>query len=333
MNKLILHPHFDTTIQEISKLNIKLPNRPTNLIVDFDLYTYPPDGDVVLQLEDEPKFHTDPFKGYEYYKYLNKNICAYDESFQFFKSLEGDAYLTSHSLVLFYEKDYLPLNYLTFYFYTRSNIITNDTKFICNTNDPETQSKIDYIEDRLEVLINNVPNNSLLFMDGPLIGKQMSSQTLELSDKLFKKGIIPIFFIKNSTSNLVINYIHSLKGKFNSDMHWSYTYLNNYERTCFFKYQDKIGNKAKVFCYIKSYDVSPQRVEFDVNIYRKYKRELNDIMNLIQYFILCQGDYKNPQIRPIAIAEKYARETIRLYDVYNIIKLYGIPTINQTRFG
>ena len=57
-------------------------------------------------------------------------------------------------------------------------------------------------------------------------------------------------------------------------------------------------------------------------------------MNMMYYYLLVQGDVKNPQIRPIAIAENYARETLKILDIGKIIKEIGItPTVNQVRFG
>jgi hypothetical protein len=50
--------------------------------------------------------------------------------------------------------------------------------------------------------------------------------------------------------------------------------------------------------------------------------------------LLVQGDFKNPQIRSISIAEKYARATLKLMNVNQIMKKSGIvPTMNQERFG
>lgn len=57
-------------------------------------------------------------------------------------------------------------------------------------------------------------------------------------------------------------------------------------------------------------------------------------MDLVYYLLLVQGDLKNPQIRPIAIAEKYARKTLQLIDINKLTYGSGlIPTMNQDRFG
>ena len=47
---------------------------------------------------------------------------------------------------------------------------------------------------------------------------------MRMNDALLKKNVIPIFVVKNSNSNMVTENIPELKGKFNSDMHWAYTF-------------------------------------------------------------------------------------------------------------
>jgi hypothetical protein len=50
--------------------------------------------------------------------------------------------------------------------------------------------------------------------------------------------------------------------------------------------------------------------------------------------MIAQGDKSNPQVRPIAIAEKYARETLKLIEFNKLMSDTGIvPTINQERFA
>jgi hypothetical protein len=147
--------------------------------------------------------------------------------------------------------------------------------------------------------------------------------------------LIPIFLVKNSSSNLITDHVEKFKNKFNSDMHWSYLLLKNGERTCFVKYWDDNSKNGKIFCYIKPHDLSPQRVEFHHSTFEKYGSSLlNNVMDLIYYLILVQGDEKNPQARPIAIAEKFARESLKMFNLDLLMKKIGfISTINQDRFG
>ena len=122
--------------------------------------------------------------------------------------------MTSHSLILHGPDDFLPSNLLTLYFYTKSKILSQNTKYIRYSEDPETDWKKDYIIDREHFLVDNVPRNSVIFIDGPLIGGQMSTYTIELNDLLLENEIIAVFFVKNSDSNLVTDNIAELRGKF-----------------------------------------------------------------------------------------------------------------------
>ncbi len=196
-------------------------------------------------------------------------------------------------------------------------------------------SKKDYIEDKIDFLLSTAPKKSILFIDGPLIGGDVYTYMIRAINKFLENNIIPIFFVKNSSSNLVVDNTPELRSIYNSDMHWAYKFLRNGYRTTFFKYVDRHEKKnAKIFCYLKPFDVSPQRVEFHIATYEQYNDIINDIIELAYYLILVQGDLKNPQVRPIAIAEKFARETIHLIDINKIMRTSGaIPTMNQERFG
>ncbi|MDO8726781.1 MAG: DNA double-strand break repair nuclease NurA [Candidatus Methanoperedens sp.] len=335
LNKLLFHPSFNDTISEINRLNIQLPPKPSNQEMDFQFYTYPPDGRLVTNVEEIKRYVLDPRKGDKIAHENTTICCAYDESINKFSGLEGTAFLMSHSLVVMKELDFIPLNLLTFYFYTRSKDITNKSKFIKYSKDPEMDSKKDYVNDKIEFLTEYSPSGSILFIDGPLIGGDVYTFMIRAINKFLSKDIIPIFFVKNSSSNLVTDNIPELSGKFNSDMHWAYTYLKKGQRTNFFKYADRNNpDNAKIFCYIKAFELSPQRVEFHIDTFQKYREKIDEIMDLIYYLILAQGDLKNPQVRPIAIAEKYARDTLRLTDINKIAKYSGlVPTMNQERFG
>jgi hypothetical protein len=65
-----------------------------------------------------------------------------------------------------------------------------------------------------------------------------------------------------------------------------------------------------------------------------FSEYIDDIFDAIYYLILVQGDKSNPQIRPIAIAEKYAREIIKTVNTRSLLRNTSlVPTINQERFG
>ena len=335
LNRFFIHPHFKETIQEINTLNINLPPNPNQQELDFEGYTFPPDAKLEA-IEEIKGYKLDAKVGEKLTQKIS--IAAYDESINKFDALAGTAYTTSHSLVLQHEQEYIPTVFVSFYFYTRSEIFKEKSKYITLTNKFEEESKRDYIKDRHKFITSNTPSNIIMFIDGPLIGGQVTQLTNKLNDELLKKKIIPIFFVKNSNSNLVTDNINELKGKFNSDLHWAYNSLKEGERSAFFKYYDEYSpKKAKVFCYVKPFNVSPQRIEFHIdtfNILKKNKDEVDNILNIIYYLLLAQGDPKNPQVRTIKIAENFAREALKLYNIDKIMKEANIiPTINQERFG
>ncbi len=199
-----------------------------------------------------------------------------------------------------------------------------------------TPPKKIYTIDKVNFLKNNLPQNTLLFIDGPLIGGDWYVEMISAVINYFNpNNIIPVFIVKNSNSSIIVDNTPNLKGKYNTDVHWAYRHLKKGERTSFFKYQDKNNPRnARIFCYIKAFDTSPLRVEFHPSTFDKYKSMIYDILDTIYYLLLVQGNPSNPQIRPIAIAEKYARETLHLFNLEAIIKKAKlIPTINQERFG
>jgi len=333
LNRLVFHPHFNKIISDINKLNIKLPD-PINKGVDLQNYAFPQNGELITNIEDISQYKLN-IKNGEDLAQSNFPIAAYDESINKYSTLQGEAYLASHSMVILGENDYIPMNFLTLYFYTRAKRIIEGECKIRYSNTPEIESQKDFIRDKLDFLENFVPDNSILLIDGPLIGGDVYTIMIHAINRFLSKNVIPIFFVKNSTSNLVTDHISDLKYKYNSDMHWSYTFLNKGERTNFFRYADRNNPKnAKIFCYLKAFDLSPQRVEFHVDIYQKYKKQIPAILDLIYYLLIVQGSKKNPQARPIAVAEAYAREALKLINIKQLMKKSGlVPTMNQERFG
>jgi len=302
--------------------------------MDLQNYIFPPNGELITPIENISAYDLNAKNG-EKLSNGFRPIAAYDESINKFAGLEGTSYFTSHSIILLGNNDFLPTNLLTLYFYTRSKNITDKSSYIKYSNDPDMDSKKDYIKDKINFLVENVPPKSILFVDGPLIGGDVYTIMIHAINKFLEKDTIPIFFVKNSSSNLVTDNVASLKNKYNSDMHWAYQFLKTGQRTSYFRYADKVNAKnAKIFCYFKSFNVSPQRVEFHIATFDKYNDIIPSIMDLIHYFVLVQGSTKNPQVRPIAVAEKYARDTLNLIDLNKLMKNSGIiPTMNQERFA
>lgn len=334
INKIIIHPDFNDTIKELSNLKIKLPEIGSHKNWDFQVMLFPNSGNLVNSIGDIKPLKLNAENGHKWIK-SEYPILAYDESIQNFLALEGIAYLFSHALVLHGEEDYIPSIYVSFYFFTRAKSILDKSKYILESDNPSVDSKAIYASERTNFICNIVPENSIILIDGPLIGGQISSITIDMNRRLLEKNVIPIFIVKNSTSNLVTQYIESLKDLYNSDMHWCYNALKTGERTSFFSYIDKYNREnGKIFCYLKPFKVSPQRVEVHIETFNKYHDYMNDLMDMIYYLILAQGDLKNPQVRSIAIAEKFARESLKLFNFQLLMRKIGLkPTINESRFG
>jgi hypothetical protein len=333
LNKVIVDPDFFKTVNELRKKNISIADTPNQSDFDFSFATFPPNGKISL-LEELGPVDLDPRNGERVSRSGKFLLSGYDESTWDYKALEGTAFFTSHSLVIVAEDRYLPIIYLSTQFYTRSRLMAEDSKLLVCTDDPISESKKQYAVDRSDFLERYSPDGTLLFIDGPLIGAQMTSYTVKSVRKLHSKKVIPIFFIKNSMSNLVTDNVPELRGQFNSDLHWSLKRLKRFQRTNLFKYADKHNDSnAKVFCYYKAFnDVSTQRVELHIETYSMIKDKFNDILDLVLYLLLVNGSKKNPQIRPIKIAEDYARSALQRNFCERLIKGSGlVPTMNQER--
>lgn len=334
-SKFILDPNFDDIIKDLNKKNIHA-NNPKDITMDKS-EDYNANSDSKLQpAENFHKIKLDPILGEQ--KTIEYKISAYDESMVKIPALEGSGFFISHSLVTMGKDSYIPLIYLTFNFYTRSRSIADGNNSLIFVNDSiDIASKVQYISDRNKTLITYTPDSSILLIDGPLIGGQITNYNMRLNQSLLKRNILPIYFVKNSDSSLIIDNISDLKDKYNSDFEWAFKKLELGERTALFKYtdlSDPIGNKKKFFTYMKAFNAPPCRVEMDETSYIQFHDIINDVFNAIFYLLLAQGNPSNPQPRPIAIAETYAREALKIIDFDEIINRTGIrPTMNYTRFG
>ena len=282
----------------------------------------------------------DPNKSYQVIpnpgKLMNEwNIYAYDESVQKYNALEGELMFCSAATIKIEDVYNFNLSVLP-YFLTGikkfASSISDGIRFAENIGAERNlimvTAKIDSIKDSIEP-------HSIVLIDGPLIGGNSSEYMEKMDDFLRKKDCIPLYFVKNSVSRLVIDANKNLANQFNSDFHWTACKLKSGNRSAFFKYTDKYNKRnTKVFTYLKALFGFPERVEMHTETYKKYQSIIPDLMSLIAYFYILQGDRSNPQVRPIAIAEKYAREGIRVLNIPALLSKIGFrPTINQVRFG
>lgn len=334
--RLIIHNSFNKTLDALKSTNIRLPSEPSPMSIDYNWINSGPTDDLVVNLEEMGGYDLNAKAGEMVAKDEKTLIAGYDESINKFSALEGTAYYTSHSLVFLAPESYIPINQLTMYFFTQSEELSrmSNGSLIYSTQST-MQSQKRYLDDKVDFIFSTVPDNSILFIDGPIIAGDVYTRLISKFPKFHERNIIPCFFVKNSDSNMVVDNIDGVRGRYNSDLHWSYNTLKNGQRSCFFKYVDRRNDRnTKVFCYIKALGVSPLRVEFYTTSFEMYYEYINNIINLVYYLLLVQGNPKNPQIRPIAVAEAYARDTLKLVNFKQTMRLVGLtPTMNQERFA
>ncbi len=332
-SKLIVSEDFNKLITELQSSHINFNTDEITTPSSFKTSDYNGNGNIKV-LENENVINLNAELGYEYIQNNNHIISGYDESLISIPALEGNGYMFAHSLVILNPEKYIPIVKLSLNFYTKSRTLVTNSTLIKYAKDPSVKSKIDYVQDKSELLKNYTPPNSIIFIDGPLIGGQLSQLNINLNGDLLNKNIIPIFIVKNSDSSLIIDNLY--KGQYNSDFEFAFKTLKKGQRTNLYMYQDAYSkNKNKIFTYIKPYDnVSPIRFELHEETYKFYKNQLNNIFNCIYYLLLSQGNSKNPQPKIVAIAEAYAREVLKTININDIIFKSGlVPTMNYTRFG
>ena len=285
LNKVILQDGFHDRLNEVRKVNLSVTQKPIMSEVSVPFISSV--GNVILEEVEEIKgYSLDPIEGNEFAKEVV--FAGYDESKFKFLSLEGEAHITTHAIDYYIDEDNIPVCKITFYFYTRSKNIVDNSKFIKYTDDISSQSNLDYATDRNEIIEQHALENSILFIDGPLIGGNITYYSLELVKKLHEKKIVPVFIVKNSDSNLVVDNIKSFTNTYNSDLHWAYKNLKKGQRTNFFKYTDKHNKQfSKIFCYVKPFNyVTPQRVEIHPLTFGIYERFIPELLNLFYYLLL-----------------------------------------------
>lgn len=331
MPKLLVDDTFSGLIDAMKDLDISLPSMPEEVELSYSID--PKSGDLLTRMEEEQVHELDAKRGSELVS--SRKISAYDESVNKYSSLEGTAFLTCHSMISHKESQYESQPLLTLDFYTASEELASKGEHITHSEEHGADNKRHAIQKRNSLILNHIEEGSTIFIDGPLVGAQATSLSLQLVSGLMEKDVKPIFFVKNSNSSMVVDNTSDLKGRFNSDIHWADRQLSPGQRTDFYKYVDQTNRQnAKVFCYVKPFNASPQRVEMPVELYESKEFDSEEMMDMIYYLMIVHGDKSNPQIRPIAIAEEYARNVIGLVDLEQIMKTSDITaTINQERFA
>lgn len=275
------------------------------------------------------------------------NTYAYDESIQDYMALEGTLMFCSFSMIKVEKAYRFNLKVLPFFITAMKKFEKRSQEEIRYNQNPSAERNSIMVDSEISMIKESVEPNSIVLVDGPLIGRQASTKMVTMDREMRSKNCIPLYFVKNSNSRLIIDGDSdtnlNLDNHFNSDFHWACHKLKNSTRSPFFKYTEQVEkdgkkflnkNHSKIFTYMKPLAGFPERVEMHSETYEKYYGLMPKLMNLISYLYLVQGDYTNPQVRPVAIAEKYAREGLRIMNIPVLLRRLGFrPTINQVRFG
>lgn len=270
------------------------------------------------------------------HKFLDDwNVYAYDESVQSFHALEGELLFFSSSTIKIDQSYSFNLT-VTPYFLTGMKKFRDqqneDIRF--SENILEERNRI-MVTSKVDSILNSVEPRSIVLIDGPLLGGNVSAYTEKMDACLRKRDCIPLYFVKNSDSRLIVDSNEKLSTEFNSDFHWSACTLPVQSRSALFRYtEENVSRHSKVFTYVKALYGFPERIEMHPQTYQRYRTLIPELMDFLGYLYILQGERLNPQVRPIAIAEKYAREGIRVLNIPTLLSRLGFkPTINQVRFG
>jgi len=263
------------------------------------------------------------------------NIFGYDESTQDYSALEGTLMFCSSSVIKLENKYVFNLIVLPYFITSMRKFKEKQAEEIRFTENPTKERNTIMIKTKTKAILESTDPNSIVLIDGPLVGGMASSYMSKMDNELRNKNCIALYFVKNSDSRLVINCDRRLSHEFNSDFHWAAHQLKESSRSAFFRYKDEDNPKnTKVFAYLKALAGFPERVEMHSLTYEKYNDVMASLMNLIAYLYVVQGDLANPQVRPVVIAEKYAREGLRILNIPVLLRRLGFrPTVNQVRFG
>ena len=277
--------------------------------------------------------------GYNFDRRVHNGIFAYDESIAKYIALEGKATNISFAMINLNGDSYDAICEIDSIFVTRSSDVHSQIKnsVLADEYDVGTTTNREISEHKRLFLEQNAKENSILLIDGPLLAGDGLTKFITIVESHFiPRDIIPIFVVKNSNSPLICDSWPEYKGKYNSDLHLIHSKLKAGQRTQFFIYTDESNkNWTKAFCYIKFRErYSPIRIEIPTKIFYRCvdSKIINDLMDLIYYYIMVQGSDVNPQPRPISIAEKFARESlsvVKLDDKYNNSQL--TQTMNERR--
>ncbi len=284
----------------LSKVRLRLENinKKATKFVSFcpsELTLRPQDfymSPTMSALEDSNDVY--PLNPHEHDILFDWNIYAYDESIQNYRALEGELLFCSSSTIKLEAQYSFNLSVLHYFLTSMkkfSGLLHDDIRF---TENIAEERNLIMISSKIDSIMGSVEPHSIVFIDGPLIGGNASAYIEKMDEELRSKDCIPLYFVKNSDSRLIIDTNEKLCSEFNSDFHWSACMLPSRSRSSFFKYTDRyVDNHTKVFTYMKALYGFPERVEMHTKTYLKYQSLMPELMNLLSYLYIVQGERSN----------------------------------------
>jgi hypothetical protein len=325
--RIIYSENYQSTIDSIKQINKSDSNNASVIKHNREFVDSSINSDICI------------IKGYEKNTKIKREnliapnlLSAYDESILELNSLEGKVRCIAHSSVIQINNEYIPAGYVSLKFFTKSNLISakaTDLSDIIKSNDIAKSITDEYIKERKYFLSKAAPNDSLMFIDGPMFSGAATNGNFILINELLSKNCRPIFFVKNSESTIITERFDFAK-EYNSDLHWAYSNLEVGEVSPVFAYT--IEGRSKAMCFMKVFDKrSPVRIElplkeFEENWYN------DDVFDQIFYQFLANGSANNMQPRIIQISEMYAREILKSTNLYKEIERMGLTkNMNEER--
>lgn len=276
------------------------------------------------------------------------NLSAYDESIFEYSSIEGQLRAIANCVTTISKdaRDYIPSILLTLDFFTSSKAVADANQTIQGVQylDRDTATKaisIKYLTERNSHILQFTPANNILLIDGPLFAGEATHMNFNLIQSLLEQNIIPIFLVKNSSSSRIVEQ-HDLP--YNNDLHWAYSNLrpqhqaDSASRSSLMQYTSGGHGKSqrtRVYAYLKpAYHLSPVRIEMsaDTLLHVQETVTVDKLFEVLMHQFVLQGLGRNNQARLIAIAEKYARASLKSTHVYQLAEQTGlVSTMNEAR--
>lgn len=327
--KIIFSDNYFSTIESIKSINktVLNSNLTTSSLIENISFDSGSEISIINSHSSKIQIYSEDLKGIS-----NLNLAAYDESILELNSLEGKVRCISHCVAIQNEIEYIPAAYITLKFYTKSSLIqgiSNEFSDIIISDDLSSIINQNYIQEREFFLTQAALPNALLFIDGSMFSGASTSGNFILIDNLLRRNSLPVFFVKNSESNIITERFSFANG-YNSDLHWAYSTLKPGEVSQVFAYKSSDG-RSKAMAFMKIYDKrTPVRIEFPLDAFLEGK--YNNVFPLIYYQFLANGSETNLQPRIIQITELYAREILKSTNIYKEIEKLGLTkSMNEER--